>query len=110
MAKKLKKKVPARRLRAATQKWMQGVRDKWELDTQDLMLLELAGQTWDKIFECGEDIRLHGMTYTDRLNNQKPRPTCRIQNDAISQFARLLRDLNLNLSPPEPVEKIRRRF
>jgi len=80
------------------------------MDAHDEMLLELAGEQWDLIDQAGADVRKNGLTYLDRLGNERPRPTCRIMHDATSQFARLLKDLDLNIEPPEEAPKIRRRF
>jgi hypothetical protein len=87
-------------LQPATRKWFASVVGQYELADHHLRLLQLAGEAWDR----GEAARLaiaeHGLTFTDRFDCPRARPEVAIERDARLAFARLLRELDLDVEPP----------
>lgn len=75
----------------------------WELEEHHIKLLTLAAQEWDKSQMADEVIRKEGLTHPDRFGQVRERPEVRIARDAKALFARLLRELALDIeSPGEP--------
>jgi phage terminase small subunit len=87
-------------LRAATRRWWETVVTEYELEAHHVRLLTLAGETWDRGEQARNGIAEHGLTYTDRFGSPKPRPEVAIERDAKIVFARLLRELALDVDPP----------
>ncbi len=92
---------PPTHLRLATRKWWQRVVTQWVLDEHHTRLLTLAAQAWDSGQEAREALRQHGLTYKTRFGEPKARPEVKIEGDCRIQFARLIRELNLDVPPPE---------
>ncbi|MHC2066551.1 P27 family phage terminase small subunit [Bremerella sp. T1] len=96
---KRKSKAPSH-LREATQQWFLAVLDDFELESYHVKLLTLASEAWDRAEEAREAIQQHGITYIDRFGSPKARPEVAIERDARIAFARLLRDLALDVDAP----------
>jgi phage terminase small subunit len=93
--------APPRHLRAATRKWFAVVTEEYELEPHHVRLLTLAAEAFDRCQEAREAITKHGTTYTDRFGSPKARPEVAIERDSRIAFARLLRELDLDLAPPD---------
>ena len=87
-------------LRDATREWFEGVCEEYVLEPHHVRLLTLAAEAWDRCCEAREAIQEHGITYMDRFDQPKPRPECKIEKDSRMDFARLLRELALDVEPP----------
>ena len=96
--------LPLTHLRPATRKWVADVREAWELDGHHDRLLLSAAETWDRQQQAREAILEHGLTYIDAMNVPHSRPEIAIERDSRLAFARLLRELDLDLDGPK-VEK-----
>lgn len=97
-------KEAPKHLREATQAWFLGVLDEYELESHHLKLLLLAAEAWDRCEEAREAIQEHGITYIDRFGSPKARPEISIERDSRIAFARLLRDLALDVDEPASSE------
>ena len=93
-------KAPAH-LKAATQTWWLGVEAVYELEPHHLRLLTLAAEAWDSCTDAREAVASLGMTYDDRFGQPKARPEVAIERDSRIAFARLLRELVLDVGTPE---------
>ena len=91
---------PPKHLKAATKRWWGGVADDYELEPHHLRLLSLAAESWDRCQEARAAIDKNGITYTDRFGSPKARPEIAIERDNRIAFARLLRELALDVDPP----------
>jgi len=87
-------------LRKATAKWWQTVCRDYEMEPHHLRLLTLAAESWDRCQEAREALATNGLTYQDRFNQPRSRPEVAIERDSRIAFARLLRELALDVEPP----------
>lgn len=94
---------PPGHLRAETRRWWASVVEDFVLEPHHVRLLTLAAEAWDRCWQAREALAEHGITYTDRFGSPKARPEVAVERDSKIAFARLLRELNLDIdSPDEP--------
>ncbi|RLP22212.1 P27 family phage terminase small subunit [Mesorhizobium sp. YM1C-6-2] len=91
---------PPAHLDKTTAKWFKTVLDEYELEPHHVRLLTLAAEAWDRCQAARTIIDSDGMTYTDRFGQPKPRPEIAIERDSRIGFARLIRELALDVEPP----------
>ena len=87
-------------LKPATRRWFESVCEQYELEQHHHRLLTLAAEAWDRGQEAREALAREGITYDDRFKVPRARPEVAIERDARLGFARLLRELALDESPP----------
>lgn len=92
---------PPGHLRPATKRWFTSVLDDFDLDPHHIKLLTLAGEAWDRGQAAREIVDDKGMTYNDRFGQPKARPEVSIERDSRIGFARLLRELALDVDAPD---------
>ncbi len=92
-------KAPAH-LATATAEWWLTVLRTWELDEHHVRLLTLAAEAFDRAVQAREVLHRRGLTYKDRFGQPKPRPEVAIERDSRTAFARLLRELDLDVDGP----------
>jgi len=97
MAEKMK---AAKHLKPATRRWWSSVVADFELEDHHIRLLTLAAEAWDRGQQAREAIAKHGLTFTDRSGSPRARPEVGIERDSRIAFARLLRELGLDVQPP----------
>lgn len=61
------------------------------------MLLQAAAESWDRIQEAREILAREGSIVTDRYGKPKAHPAVGIERDARVVFARLVRELELDV-------------
>jgi phage terminase small subunit len=88
-------------LASETRVWWSSVASDYALEPHHHRLLTLAGEAWDRCVQAREELARHGMTYSDRWGQPHPRPEVAIERDARIGFARLVRELNLDVDPPD---------
>jgi P27 family predicted phage terminase small subunit len=91
---------PPNHLRSETAAWFTSVLKEYELDSHHIRLLTKACEAWDRSEQAREAIAKHGLTYTDRFNSPRARPECAIERDSRLAFARLVRELGLDVAAP----------
>ena len=79
-----------------TARWWRAVLREYALEDHHIRLLTLAAEAWDRCQQARAALNEHGLVYTDRLGNPKPRPEVAIERDARLHFARLVRELDLD--------------
>jgi phage terminase small subunit len=94
-------KAPAH-LQLATRKWWNQVVGTYELEEHHLKLLALACKAWERSEQAREVLDREGLTYLDG-EKPKPRPEIAVERDSRIAFARLLRELALDVEPPADV-------
>jgi len=94
-----KKRAP-QHLKPATRRWWASVVAEYELEDHHIRLLTLAGESWDRCVEARVAIAEHGLTFVDGRGSPKARPEVGIERDSRIAFARLLRELGLDVQPP----------
>lgn len=88
-------------LKSETRRWFKGVCADYELEPHHLRLLTLAAEAWDRGQQAREALVDYGLTFNDRFNQPHARPEVAIERDARIAFARLLRELALDVEPPK---------
>jgi phage terminase small subunit len=88
-------------LQPATRQWWESVNTAYALEDHHRRLLTLAGEAWDRAQQAREAVSAHGLTFLDRWGSVKARPEVAIERDSRIGFARLLRELALDVSPPD---------
>ena len=83
-------------------KFYRGVLADFEIsETHDLKLLAEAASCVDRITEARKEIDKSGSYFIDRWLQPKPHPAHAVENSNKVLLARLLRELNLDIAPPE---------
>jgi len=95
-----KQKAPGY-LEPLTAKWWEEVNSEYELEPHHVRLLTLAASAWDRCEQARQLLLEKGLTYTDRFDQPKKRPEVSIEQDSRIAFARLIRELNLDIEPPK---------
>ena len=95
------KTKPPTYLRPGTKRWWTGVATDYELEPHHCMILTLAAETWDEITQAREYVAEHGATFTDRFGQPKDRPEVGIMQTGRLTFAKLLRELGLDIALPD---------
>ena len=91
---------PPKHLKPATRRWFADVCSLFELEQHHMRLLALAGEAWDRCQQAREILDCDGLSYTDRFGAPRVRPEVAIERDSRVAFARLLRELDLDVAPP----------
>jgi phage terminase small subunit len=91
---------PPGHLRVATRRWFASVVADFDLEPHHRRLLTLAAEAWDRGQAAREIVDRDGMTYDDRFGQPKARPEIAIERDSRIGFARLIRELGLDVEPP----------
>jgi P27 family predicted phage terminase small subunit len=92
-------KAPAH-LREPTRTWWRSVVRDYQLEPHHMMLLRAAGECWDRLQEARELLAKDGLTVEGREGGIRPHPAVQIERDARIGFARLIRELDLDVEPP----------
>lgn len=87
-------------LQPATATWFESVLADYDLQDHHVRLLLLAAQAWDRAEDARLAIAEKGLTFDDRFDQPHARPEIAIERDSRIAFARLLRELCLDLEPP----------
>ena len=90
---------PPAHLKAPTKVWFKHVTDAYELEKHHVRLLTLAAEAWDRCEQAREGLA-GGLTYVDRFGAPHARPEVAIERDSRIAFARLIRELDLDVEPP----------
>src|SRR5580704_95807 len=93
---------PPQHLSLRAKRWWAQVVSDYELQPHHLLLLTKCAESWDRAEEAREVLDREGMTYQDRFGQPKLRPEIAVERDSRLSFARLLRELCLDVdAPPE---------
>jgi len=80
--------------------WWSSVVSGWELEEHHVRLLTLAAESWDRAQQARRRLKKFGLVYLDRFGQPRARPEVAVERDSRLAFARLLRELNLDIEPP----------
>ena len=92
---------PPEHLHLTTQRWFVDVAESYELEPHHIRLLTLAAEAWDRGQQARAILAKHGLTYQDRFGAPRARPEISVERDCRLGFARILRELALDVEPPE---------
>jgi phage terminase small subunit len=85
----------------STKKWIKTVKCRYVLENHHERLLILAGQAWDRAADARRTISVEGAVIDDRFGQKKRHPATEIEAQSMLNFAKLLREIGLDLSVPE---------
>ena len=91
---------PPKHLSNETSLWWKQLVEDYALEPHHLRLLRLACEAWDRCQQAREAIEEHGLTCQDRFGQVRTRPEVQIERDSRIAFARILRELALDVSEP----------
>ena len=94
-----KPKAPAH-LKDSTKVWWRNVVREWALEAHHVHLLTLAAEALERATDAQALLARDGLIIAGREGGVRPHPAVAIRRDAEISFARLLRDLDLDVSPP----------
>lgn len=101
---RIKQKIPKppKHLGTEGRRLWRGVLREFEIaDTHDLKILAEACACADRIDAARQEIENKGAYFIDRWNQPKPHPAHGVEQTNKTLLARLLRELNLDIQPPE---------
>jgi phage terminase small subunit len=87
-------------LKAKTCTWWVSVVTRWELESHHIRLLTLAAECWDRGEQARALLARDGLTTGSKSGGLRTHPAVRIEADCRVGFARLLRELDLDVAPP----------
>ena len=87
-------------LRPPTRRWCEQIFADYELQSHHVRLLTLAGEAWDRGMQAREALAKHGLVYDGKFG-PKPRPEAAIEHNCRISFARLVRELGLDVTNPD---------
>jgi P27 family predicted phage terminase small subunit len=87
-------------LALATKRWWLSVVTDYELEPHHTRLLTLAAEAWDRCQAARELIAEKGLLFETHLGEMRANPAVAIERDSRLAFARLLRELDLDISVP----------
>jgi phage terminase small subunit len=82
------------------QQWIKEVMDSFELEPHHREILIMAGQQWDRAAKARKVLEKEGLTQKNRFGEVKQRPEVSIERGATITFSRLIRELRLDVEPP----------
>jgi len=95
-----KPRAPAH-LRLATRHWWESVCSAYVLEEHHVRLLTLAAEAWDRAADARDAMAKDGTYIPGRYRGSlHVHPAVRVARQAALDFARLLRELDLDTEPP----------
>jgi phage terminase small subunit len=95
----VRNKLAPKHLRPATRHWWSQVVADYELQPHHERLLTLAAEAWDRIQQARELVEVEGLT-PQNGRTRKLHPALALERDSMILFARMLRELNLDIDTP----------
>jgi phage terminase small subunit len=91
---------PPGHLSPATKDWWRTTVRDYDLEPHHLRLLQGAAESWDRYQQARVALAKHGLTFTDDKGMVRARPEVAIERDSRIAFARLIRELDLDVEAP----------
>jgi phage terminase small subunit len=88
-------------LSTLTRRWVNSIQKEFELESHHKRLLLLCGQAWDRAMEARKVLEKEGAFIFDRFNQRKSHPAVEVERQSMLTFARILRELGLDLTQPD---------
>jgi len=86
-------------LKSSTKKFYDGIVKGYDLESHHLRILQLACQALDRAQDAQAALDKYGLTFESKDGTPRPRPEVRIRENAEISFARLIRELALDIEP-----------
>ena len=97
---KKKLKIPSH-LSQESKNFYRKVVSEFEFEDHHLKILQAACETWDRITEARVEVAKTGVFFLDRWGQPRENPAVKSERDSRVVFARLLRELNLDIAAPD---------
>ena len=91
---------PPPHLTNSTKAWWREVVRDYALEPHHLRLLQAACESWDRLQQARELLATDGLVVHGREGGVRPHPAVAIERDCKIGFARLIRELDLDVEPP----------
>lgn len=88
-------------LLTSSKRFFDEIVDGYDLEPHHIRILTLACQSLDRAAEARAEIKKSGAYFTDRFNVRKPVEAIKVERSAQLAFARLLRELGLDIEQVE---------
>ena len=73
---------------------------EYQLEPHHMRLLQAAAECWDRLQQARELLQRDGLVVEGREGGMRPHPAAAIETDSRTAFARLIRELDLDVEPP----------
>jgi P27 family predicted phage terminase small subunit len=93
-------KIP-KHLSQESRNFYRKVVQEFELEDHHLKILQAACETWDRVVEARIEVEKNGSFFVDRWNQSRENPAAKSERDQKVVFARLIRELNLDIAAPD---------
>jgi P27 family predicted phage terminase small subunit len=93
--------APPDGLSKASRAWWRAVLSEYELEAHLLRVLEAACKSWDRMSQASTQIEKEGMFLPDRNLTLRAHPAVQVERNAAISFARLVRELGLQVGDPD---------
>lgn len=91
---------PPKHLSASSKRWFNDVVTTWSLEEHHARLLTAACESLDRAAEARKAIEADGAYFKNRFGEIRKHPAIGVERDALTTFARLLRELDLDIEAP----------
>lgn len=105
MENKFQPQKAPRHLTARSRTWWESVVSTYALEDHHVRLLTLAAESWDRAQEARKMVDKEGIVVQDRFGQPKAHPAVAIERDSRLMFAKMLRELALDVDAPEEVTR-----
>jgi P27 family predicted phage terminase small subunit len=95
-------------LAAEGRAFFERITEEFELDAPALQTLALACKQLDRLAEARQVLQREPVVVPDRFGFPKTHPAVEVERNAAVAFARLMREIGLDLEPPSDVRPPRR--
>lgn len=93
-------KAPAH-LSVESARWWRLTLQEYELDPHHLRILQCAAEAWDRMRQASAELDAHGsLTFKVEGGGIRAHPAVAIERDSRIAFARMVRELGLDLGEP----------
>ena len=89
-----------RHLSEPSRNWWRSCLKTYVLEPHHLRLLQSAAECWDRQQQARSILDREGITFIDDRGNTRAHPAVSIERDARIGFARLIRELDLDVEAP----------
>src|SRR5262245_10879129 len=96
---------PPAGLTPEARRWWARLASEYEFNTSDLLLLEEAMRSLDRLREAQAHIAEHGSVFKDRWGQLRPNPAVLLERDCRTSLVRLFKALRLDMEVIPPAGK-----